>query len=154
VDINGNMVIQKLVERIYSINQMESVQNFVIKKLNVPDLFKVRDRFEGNAFLLNTIKRIFTLYTLLDYLEVNNYENIKVGYLNTVDLKEFCGIEIKYFENIEDAENKINVESGVVYSYINNYSRKCILYGFDTDLSEVKTTILKNLEKVKKIVYV
>jgi hypothetical protein len=144
----------KLIEKIYSINQMESVQNFVIKKLNVPDLFKVRDRYEGHAFLLNTIKRIFTLYALLDYLGIDNYEGIKVGYLNTVDLREFCGVEIKYFENIEDADSKIIVESGVIYSYINNHYRKCVLYGFDSDLSEVKNTILKNLEKVKNIVYV
>jgi hypothetical protein len=144
----------KLIERIYSINQMKSVQVYVIKKFNVHDLSKVRDRYEGNAFLLNTIKRIFTLYTLLDYLGVNNYENIKVGYLNTVDLKEFCGIEIKYFENIGDSDKKITVESGVIYSYINIDSRKCILYGFNNDLTKVKSTILKNLEKVKKIVYV
>jgi hypothetical protein len=144
----------KLIERSYSLNQMKSLQDYVIKKLNVHDLSKVRDRYEGNAFLLNVIKRIFTLYTLLDYLGVNNYENIKVGYLNTVDLKEFCGLKIKYFENIGDSDKKITVESGIIYSYVNNDSRKCILYGFNNDLTKVKSTILKNLEKVKKIVYV
>ena len=49
----------KLCFRQFLARDVEEVQRFVLKKLNVPDLFKLRDRFEGNKYLLDTIKKVF-----------------------------------------------------------------------------------------------
>jgi hypothetical protein len=48
----------KLLESTFSSNDLESIQSFVINKLKVPDLFRLRDRTEGVLFLNNTTKKV------------------------------------------------------------------------------------------------
>ena len=95
----------KIHEKIFSINEQNIIQDYVIKKLEVKDLFKLRDRFEGQQFLNNTLKKVYTTMCLMEYLDIPNYQNIKPGFLNTIDFKEFTSLNYSYVDNIEDAEN-------------------------------------------------
>lgn len=143
----------KIHEKIFSINEQNIIQDYVIKKLEVKDLFKLRDRFEGQQFLNNTLKKVYTTMCLMEYLDIPNYQNIKPGFLNTIDFKEFTSLNYSYVDNIEDAENMIIFKQDEVYSYINFFYRKCSLFGDVLNKDKIITHINSEINKVKVNIY-
>ena len=144
----------KLYEKIFSINEHHIIQDYVIKKLEVKDLFKLRDRFEGQQFLNNTVKKVYTIICLMEYLEIPNYQKIKPGFLNTIDFKDFTGIEYVYIDNIEDAEEMKIFKKNVLYSYINFFYRKCSLFGDEFQKNDVYCHINLKIKSIKANIYV
>jgi len=156
VDTNGEIKLvemNKLVESTYSKADLDRIINYVIKKLKVEDLFKLRDRFEGQLFLNNTIKKIFTLWTLLELLKTQNCKKIKIGFLNTIDFEEFTKLKLTYIDNLELIEKiKVN-ENYTLFSIVNLHFRKCILYSNLESLVDVEKQTMKTLEKNKENIY-
>jgi hypothetical protein len=122
----------KICQRAFTASELEGIQNFVIKKLEVKDLFKLRDRFEGNQYLLNTIKRVFAFHTLFGHLEITNYEKIKLGFLNTFNFEEVIGKNIQYVE-IENEINDLTLQNDTIYIVSNINGKKCTIYADNFD---------------------
>ena len=136
----------KLYEKVFSLKELEAIHQFVVKKLNVGDLFKVRDRFEGNQFLINTTKKVFMLQSLFQYLNIENHQKIKPGFLNTINAETFTACKI-YFLEFENDINIINLEHDSIYCIVNTRARTCILFSKDLNIEKVKANITENLNK-------
>jgi hypothetical protein len=142
----------KISQRIFSIQEVETIQNFVIKKLDVPDLFKVRDRFEGNQYLLNTLKKVYTFHTLFRHLSINNYDKIKLGFLNTFNIEDAIEKKIQYFEYENDI-NEIELNTNTIYVTINITRKKCVIYAKEFNIEELKNKLDLSLLKFKDKIY-
>ncbi len=155
-DTNGEIKLvemNKLVESTYSKVELDRIINYVIKKLQVEDLFKLRDRFEGQLFLNNSIKKIFTLWTLLELLKTPNYKKIKLGFLNTIDFEEFTELKLTYIDNLELIEKIKGNENYTLFSVVNLHFRKCTLYSNLDSIVNVEKKTMKTLEKNKENIY-
>ena len=142
----------KVCQRVFKSGEVEIIQNFVIKKLDVPDLFKVRDRFEGNQYLLNTIKKVFTFHTLFSHLGVENYEKIKLGFLNTFNIEEVIEKTICYVE-FENEIADIDLQADSIYVVVNINRKKCEIFAKELDAELLKNKIEQSLLRFKDKIY-
>lgn len=144
--------IYKVCQRVFTSSEIEIIQNFVIKKLEVPNLFKVRDRFEGNQYLLNTLKKVFTFHTLFSHLGVENYEKIKLGFLNTFNVGEVIDMTINYVEFENDIE-QLELDAGSIYVVVNINRKKCVIFAKELDTELLKNKIEQSLLRFKDKIY-
>lgn len=142
----------KVCQRVFASTEIEIIQNFVIKKLDVPDLFKVRDRFEGNQYLLNTLKKVFTFHTLFSYLGIENYDKIKLGFLNTFNIEEIIEKSISYIE-IENDIDSIDLREDTIYVVVNINRKKCLIFAKELNKDILKQKIEISLLKYKDKIY-
>jgi hypothetical protein len=142
----------KVCQRIFKTQEIEAIQNFVIKKLEVPDLFKVRDRFEGNQYLLNTLKKTFAFHTLFGHLGIPNYERIKLGFLNTFNIEEVIEKTIMYVEYENDLDN-LNLDLNTIYIFVNINRKKCEIFAKELIVDELASKIGLSLVKFGDKIY-
>lgn len=138
----------KICEKVFSLKELEEVQQFVVKKLNVADLYKVRDRCDGNQFLINTTKKVFFLQSLFSYLNIENYQKIKIGFLSTINTENFTTCKLSFIELENDIVN-IELQQNTIYCLVNLRVRNCILFSKEIEFDKVKDNIVTNLEKHK-----
>lgn len=141
------------IKKSFTVGQVEAIQNFAVKKLGVRDLYKLRDRFEGQAFLNNTIKKVYTLWHLFEVLEIPNYNGFKIGYLNTLDIPQNIGIDLLYINTIDEIRF-LNLKNNQVASYVNYSSRSCDLFYSHLDKENIKCAFVKKIETIKDLIYV
>jgi len=111
------------------------VQAYVINKLQVRDIYMVKDRFEGNLFLKNTIARYFIIYTLLNYISYNPEIRYKIGFIATLNLEKLVGVSFKILgSQLEFEEERHNED--IVYFLVNSDRKKCEIYSVN-DMSEI-----------------
>jgi len=113
------------------------VHAYVIKKLQVRDIYRVKDRFEGNLFLKNTIARYFIFYTLLNYIRYNPEIRCKIGFIATLNLEKLVGVNIKILNSHLELEEEILLENNI-YIIVNSDRRICEIYSVN-NLSELLT---------------
>jgi hypothetical protein len=140
-------------QRIFSKKEQDIILDYVLKKLKVQDIFRLRDRFEGQLFLNNTLKRIFTIWTFFELIQIENYQKVKVGFLNTFDFEKTTDLKINFIENFENIEYLIIKEENTLYSYVNLNNRKCCIYTKSNSLEIIKELILKIIEDNKNKIY-
>ena len=136
----------KVCQRIFTTTEIENIQNFVIKKLDVPDLFKVRDRFEGNQYLLNTLKKVFAFHTLFSHLGIENYDRIKLGFLNTFNIEEVIEKKILYVEYENEIENS-SLEPDAIYFVVNINRKRCTIFARDINSEVLTSKVVASLQK-------
>ena len=140
-------------ERIFSKKEYDIILEYVLKKLKIQDIFRLRDRFEGQLFLNNTLKRIFTIWTLLELIQIENYQKIKVGFLNTFDFEKSIKLKLNYIENFENIE-KLNInENGYIFSYVNLHYRRCCIFTKSDSIELLKDKIQLIFEENKNKIY-
>jgi len=138
----------KICEKVFSLKELEDVHQFVFKKLNVDNLYKLRDRCDGNKFLINTTRKVFFLKSLFNYLDIENYQKIKIGFLNTINTENFTSHKL-IFLDIENDIIKLDIEKNTIYCLVNLRIRNCILFSKDLEVEKIRDNIIKNLEKHK-----
>lgn len=65
--------------------ELASLENLVVKHLNVRDLNKLRDKFEGQAFLDNFIQKALPIFGMEKYLKTNfiDFDNRRLDYIKS-----------------------------------------------------------------------
>ena len=143
----------KSTERIFSKKEHDVILDYVLKKLKVQDIFRLRDRFEGQLFLNNTLKKIFTIWTFFELIKIENYHKIKVGFLNTFDFEKSTNLKLNFIDNFEEIDNLIILQDEDLYSYINLHNRRCSIYTNSNSLEFIKENILKIIEENRNIIH-
>jgi len=141
----------KLTSREFKKTEFQPVYEFVVKKLNVPDLFKVRDRFEGNQFLINTMRKYMLFYTILNYINLDFRNKFKIGFINTINLDLFFGVSIKIIET-KECLNSYSINSDYLFVVVNVERRLCEIYGTPGHKIHIVDCVSKSLRNFGKIV--
>lgn len=142
----------KLVSKEFKKSEFHPVNEFVIKKLKVPDLFKVRDRFEGNQFLINTLTKYMFFYTIFDYLDLDLKGKIKIGFINTISFDNFFGVPITFIETKEYLKS-CSFNDDDLFVFVNIDRKLCEIYGKVECKSRVIDSVSKNLDKYGAIIF-
>ena len=130
----------KLCSKQFLAKDVEEVQKFVLKKLNVPDLFKLRDRFEGNKYLVDTTKKVFLYQTFFQFLGIKRVEKIKFGFLNTFNFEKIMDHNIEYLEYESDV-NSMEMIPKTLYVFISVNSKRCTIYTENLNSLEVRNKL-------------
>jgi hypothetical protein len=134
---------------------LEEIKEYSFKKLNVADMGKLRDRYEGEIFYNNTINKVFTLSTILEYLGYN--KKLKIGFVNTIEIKSITKLSFNYINDIQLNEpDKHLTASNKIYSFIDQKQRKCSILIESNNIEELNNSIKHYLNKFnhKKEIYV
>lgn len=141
----------KLISKEYKKTEFQVVNEFVIKKLKVRDLFKVRDRFEGNQYLINTTTKYMLFYTLFEYLGLDLRDKFKIGFINTINLEEFFGIPIKIIETKEELKSCLG-DNNHFFAIVNIDRKLCEIYGTHEMKNHILDSVSVSIEKYGKII--
>jgi len=145
-------LVTKVYSKRFSHSEIEIIHNYVIDKLQVKDLFKVRDRFEGNQYLINVTKKYFTAKTILEYCNFEKRNEIKIGFLNSINLEKMLGVKINLLENKLDMNDILDTKNQV-FVFINIESKICELYGVIIETNYLINNIQNYLNQFKSIIY-
>ena len=118
-----------IIEKNYSKSDLRVIEDFVLKKFNVPDVYKLKDRYEGELFLNNTIKKVLIFWTFLEQKEIEYYRKIKIGFLSTVDFSELAKINLQYLENKKELLDIKEHEADRLYAFVDIENKRCLLAG-------------------------
>lgn len=118
-----------IIEKSYSKSDLRVIEDFVLKKFNVPDVYKLKDRYEGELFLNNTIKKVLIFWTFLEQKEIDYYRKIKIGFLSTVDFSELTKINLQYLENKKELLDIKEHEVDRLYAFVDIENKRCFLAG-------------------------
>lgn len=118
-----------IIEKNYSKSDLRVIEDFVLKKFNVPDVYKLKDRYEGELFLNNTIKKVLIFWTFLEQKEIEYYRKIKIGFLSTVDFSELAKINLQYLENKKELLDIKEHETDRLYAFVDIENKRCLLAG-------------------------
>ena len=120
-----------IIEKNYSKSDLRAIEDFVLKKFSVPDVYKLKDRYEGELFLNNTIKKVLIFWTFLEQKEINYYRKIKIGFLSTVDFSELTKINLNYLDNKKELYDIKDFELDRLYAFVDIENKRCCLAGAD-----------------------
>ena len=112
-----------IITRIFLPSEITEIQEYVKKKLNVPDLYRLYDLCEGKIYLENSIYRVLCIKTILSSIDNINSNNYKVGLLNSQQLYKVLNFE--KLPSLFDLKKVDLIEPSIVYSHRDFKKREC-----------------------------
>jgi len=144
---------RRLFYKKFTTSDIIKVQEFVVKKLGVNNIFMVRDRFEGNQYLRNTITKYQIFYTLVEYFSIEIKRELKLGFISTIAFEKLLGVEVKIFNSSEDLY-KYELEDSAIYFLVNVDGKTCEIYSSGKNHESIKNKFLSQIVGFKDIFYV
>ena len=138
-----------ILERNFLISELHGIEDFVFKKMKVPDLYRLRDRFEGNAFLENTKYKVITINTILNFIDPERIIYREIGFISSMDF--YNVVEIKRIERFQEFELLSGDKENFVYTFVDFKLKVCNIKLSDETLGLILEHLIFYNEKRKKL---
>ena len=145
--------IQKQYTKTFQSQDILAVQNYVIQKLKVRDIYKVKDRFEGNLFLQNVLAKYFIFNTLLSYIEFAPGTSVKIGFIATLNLEKLTGRPVRILSSHLEIKKQI-IEENALYAVVNSERKICEIYSCKLINDILSKQIKDNILQYGTLIYV
>jgi hypothetical protein len=142
------------IEKTYTKDELKLIENFVINKFKVVDVYKLKDKFEGEQYLFNTIRKVYVLWTLLEIIKIENYKNIKPGFLSSVDIFEFTKLNLILHTSKRDVIELENSDTETIIAFVDIERRKAIIIIDEENFDRTKKQIEQYLSNIKGNVFI